>query len=325
MLLTSVKFLAYYLTRSNAVLSDAFESIINVLASGFAFYSIRISAQPKDSNHPYGHGKIEFFSAGFEGALIIIASAAIIYLGISRLLHPVPLENLSGGAALVGLTALANGALGYYLIREGRKLNSLALTADGKHLVSDFISTLVLLGSIALILVTGKQWIDAVASLVFGGLIALSGLRLVRKSVAGLMDETDPAILEGVARTIRTHRKDHWVDVHNMRVQQYGPDLHIDCHLTLPFYWSLQQSHDAVIDFENVLKASHAGETEVFEHTDHCLQACCRSCRLQNCGARRHSSVADLRWDAASLAKNEKLYRNLTVSKKKQITSRFHF
>ncbi len=314
--LTTLKFIAYFITSSNAILSDAFESIINVLASGFAFYSIRLAAQPKDSNHPYGHGKIEFFSAGFEGALIVMASAVIIYLGIYRLLSPVPLENLSTGAWFVSFSAVANGGLGYLLMKEGKKMNSLALVADGKHLLSDAVSSLALIISIFLIMATGWIWIDAVSSLIFGLFIAISGLKLVRKSVAGLMDETEPAVLEAVVEAIRANKKNYWVDVHNVRVQQYGSDLHIDCHLTLPYYWSVQQSHEAVIELENVLKNTHYGETEIFVHTDPCLPDCCGFCRLENCPVRSTPFLHDIEWDAIHLAKNQKLYINQLDTKK---------
>ncbi len=189
--LTGIKFLAFYLTDSNAMLSDALESIINVFASGFAFYSIRLSALPKDTNHPYGHGKVEFFSAGFEGALIVIASALISWEAVNRLLEPAPLTNLSIGSILIFSTVIFNSLIGFLLVREGKKYNSLALTADGRHLLSDSISSVLLLISVLLVLLTGLEWLDSVASLLFGLMIAYNGYQLIRKSVAGLMDESD--------------------------------------------------------------------------------------------------------------------------------------
>ncbi len=307
-MLAALKFLAYYLTASNAILSDALESIINVFASGFAFYSIRLSALPKDTNHPYGHGKIEFFSAGFEGALIVIASIAITAGAVWRLLEPTPLSNLGLGSALVFVTMVVNAALGYLLVREGAKYNSPALSADGRHLISDSLSSVLLLVSVMLVMVSGLVWIDSVASLLFGALIAYNGWQLIRKSVAGLMDESDPNLLEKVVAAVRQNKKDYWVDVHNLRVQQYGPDLHIDCHLTLPYYWELQKSHEAIREFEDVLKAHHPGETEIFVHSDPCLSQCCYFCRLADCPVRQHAFQMDIDWDVINLAKNQKLY-----------------
>ncbi len=311
--LSGVKFLAYYLTDSNAILSDALESIINVFASGFAFYSIRLAALPKDTNHPYGHGKIEFFSAGFEGALIVIASIVICVGAVQRLMEPAPLGNLSLGSGLIFITIIVNGAIGYLLVREGNTLNSITLTADGRHLLADSVSSILLLISVMLVLVTGFEWIDSAASLLFGALIAYNGYQLVRQSVAGLMDESDQGLLENVVEAIRQRKKAYWVDVHNLRVQQYGADLHIDTHLTLPYYWSLQQSHDAVREFENVLKENHPGETEIFVHADPCLPECCYFCRLTDCPVRSHDFQQDIDWDVVNLAKNQKLYTEAKI------------
>ncbi len=307
-LLSGLKFLAYYLTDSNAILSDALESIINVFASGFALYSIRLSALPKDTNHPYGHGKVEFFSAGFEGALIIIASMAIAYGAVVRLLDPTPLANLSLGSGLIFITVVLNSAIGFLLVREGKKYNSLALTADGKHLLADSISSILLLFSVLLVILTGFEWIDSVASLIFGLLIAYNGYQLTRKSVAGLMDESDPHLMKQVVEAIRARKKNYWIDVHNLRVQQYGSDLHIDCHLTLPYFWELQKSHETIREFEDVLKESHPGETEIFVHSDPCLPECCYFCRLKGCKVRSHAFQHDIDWDVVNLAKNQKLF-----------------
>jgi cation diffusion facilitator family transporter len=312
-LLTGLKFFAYYLTSSNAILSDALESIINVIASGFAFYSIYLSSQPKDRNHPYGHGKIEFFSAGFEGALIMIASLFITLEAVKRLMDPAPIQNLAQGSGFILFTILVNTAIGYKLLTEGKKANSLALVADGRHLMTDSISSLVLIISVGLILLTGFVWIDSAASLLFGIFLAYNGFKLVSKSVAGLMDASDEHLLGKVVNTLRSHKKPEWIDVHNLRVQQYGSDLHIDCHLTLPYYWELQRVHETIHDLEDILKNSHNGETEVFVHADPCLYQCCYFCRIENCPVRQHDFIQDIEWDAASLVKNEKLYNEARI------------
>ena len=314
--LTGLKFFAYFITDSNAILSDALESIINVFASGFAFYSIYLSAQPKDRNHPYGHGKIEFFSAGFEGALIVIASIFIIVEAVKRIMEPAPIQNLGQGALFIAITIVVNTSIGYKLIQEGKRSNSLALTADGRHLISDSISSIVLIVSVGLILITGQIWIDSVASLLFGLFLAYSGVQLVSKSVAGLMDATDEILLEKVVHSIRNNREDHWVDVHNLRVQQYGSDLHIDCHLTLPYYWELQKAHEAIHEFENVLKENHTGETEIFVHADPCIPQCCYFCKMEICPVRQYNFVQDINWDAVNLVKNQKLYEEAQLKLK---------
>ncbi|MBE9462594.1 cation diffusion facilitator family transporter [Dyadobacter subterraneus] len=312
-ILTGLKFFAFYLTDSNAILSDALESIINVIASGFAFYSIYLSAQPKDRNHPYGHGKIEFFSAGFEGALIVIASLFIIIEAVKRIMEPAPIQNLAQGAIFIVITIIVNMLIGYKLVEEGKKANSLALTADGRHLLSDSVSSVVLIVSVGLIMLTGQIWIDSAASLLFGLFLAYNGFQLVSKSVAGLMDATDENLLEKIVQSISENKKDHWVDVHNLRVQQYGSDLHIDCHLTLPYYWELQKAHEAIHEFENILKENHTGETEIFVHADPCLPKCCYFCKMKICPVRQYDFVKDIDWDAANLVKNQKLFEDASL------------
>lgn len=313
-LLTGLKFFAFYLTSSNAILSDALESIINVIASGFAFYSVYLSSQPKDRNHPYGHGKVEFFSAGFEGALIIIASIFIVVEAVKRIMDPAPIDNLAQGSVFIIFTIFVNTAIGYKLLTEGRRANSLALVADGKHLMSDSISSVVLILSVGLIMLTGYVWIDSVASLLFGLFLAYSGSQLVSRSVAGLMDASDELLLDKVIQVLNENKKDEWIDVHNLRAQQYGSDLHIDCHLTLPYYWELQKVHETIHDFENILKGSQPGETEIFVHADPCVYQCCYFCRIDNCPVRQHAFVQDIEWDAAKLTKNEKLYREARIN-----------
>ena len=313
-LLTGLKFFAFYLTSSNAILSDALESIINVIASGFAFYSVYLSSQPKDRNHPYGHGKVEFFSAGFEGALIFMASILIIVEAVKRIMDPSPIENLAQGSVFIIFTILVNTAIGYKLLTEGRRANSLALVADGKHLMSDSSSSVVLILSVGLIMLTGYVWIDSVASLLFGLFLAYSGSQLVSRSVAGLMDASDELLLDKVIHVLNENKKDEWIDVHNLRAQQYGSDLHIDCHLTLPYYWELQKVHETIHDFENILKGSQPGETEIFVHADPCIYQCCYFCRIDNCPVRQHAFVQDIEWDAAKLTKNEKLYREARIN-----------
>jgi len=301
-----VKFTAYYLTRSNAILSDALESIINVFASGFAFYSIYLSAQPRDPNHPYGHGKVEYFSSGFEGALIVIAGILIVIQAVDRLLMPQPIVHLEWGFGLLLITVVANGLLGYYLQKVGKETHSEALTADGKHLLTDSYSSILILVGLVLISLTGFQWLDSVVSLVLSVVIFYNGYVLIRRSVSALMDETDPALLENVVETINANKCDYWIDVHNLRIQRYGSDLHVDCHLTLPYYWDLRQVHDAVHGFEESLEKEAVGGIEIFVHSDPCLPACCHYCRLSQCPVRAEDFGREIVWDVNNLSKNQK-------------------
>ncbi|WP_345241455.1 cation diffusion facilitator family transporter [Nibrella saemangeumensis] len=300
------KLTAYYLTSSTAILTDALESIVNVVASGFAFYSIYLSGQPRDTNHPYGHGKIEFFSSGFEGGLIVMAGFFIIYQAVLSFFEPNLITNLDWGIALIAVATAVNALLGWGLMRTGRQTHSLAITADGRHLLTDSISSLVVVVGVGLVWLTGQTWIDSALALALSLLIIYNGWQLVRQSVAGLMDETDTPTLVRVVETLNANKKQNWIDVHNLRVQKYGSDLHIDCHLTLPYYWELKEAHDEVNRFENILKSGFPSEVEIFVHADPCLKECCHYCQVADCPVRQFPFIKDVVWTADNLTVNQK-------------------
>lgn len=301
-----VKFAAYLLTNSNAILTDAMESIVNVTASGFAFYSIHLASRPKDRNHPYGHGKVEFFSVFLEGGLILIAGALIVAKAVYNIFLPETVGNLMGGMGLIAFTGVANFALGTYMVRQSRVLNSLTLQADGKHLQTDAYSTAGLLVGLLVMYFTGLAWIDVVLSLGLGAYILWSGYKLLRKSIAGLMDESDTKLVGEIAAILQRYRKDDWIDVHNLRVQRYGHELHIDCHVTLPNYYDLNRVHDEVSAIDELINAHLHADTELFIHADPCIPACCRYCRMKNCPIRSVPQQKDVPWDEKIITKNEK-------------------
>ncbi|AQG78837.1 cation diffusion facilitator family transporter [Spirosoma montaniterrae] len=307
-----IKFTAYFLTGSAAILTDAIESIVNVIASGFAFYSIYLAGQPRDQNHPYGHGKVEFLSSGFEGAMILSAGIVILWQSILSFFEPHELTNLDWGVVLIGLTAAANAFVGWRLIRIGQKTDSLALTADGHHLLLDTFSSGIVMAGIGIVALTGQRWIDSVLSLGLSLVIIYNGIRLVRQSVARLMDETDAPTLDRVVSLLNVHKDRNWIDVHNLRIQKYGADLHIDCHLTLPYYWELTQVHDEVHHFEDTLKEGFSNEVEIFVHTDPCMKECCHYCRVADCPVRAFAFVRDVDWTAGNLPLNQKHFVPLT-------------
>lgn len=301
------KFIAYYLTGSNAVLTDALESIINIMASGFAFYSIYLSSQPKDRNHPYGHGKIEYFSAGFEGALIFLAGLFIIYQAIGNLITPQPIQDLPIGILLIGITGIVNGMLGSYLKKKGNQLHSITLVAEGKHLIVDSLSSIVLAGGITFIYFTGLLIVDSLLSLSFAFLILYNGYILIRRSVAGLMDEADAQTLATLAGVLNKNKSPNWIDIHNLRVQKYGADLHIDCHLTLPYYLDLKTVHDEVHLLEEVVNEHFSGNVEVFVHVDPCLpEDCCNYCPVENCAVRKAAFAKNIPWTIKNISENQK-------------------
>ncbi|MEH6308109.1 cation diffusion facilitator family transporter [Olivibacter sp. CPCC 100613] len=300
------KFTAYLITRSNAILTDAVESIVNVIASGFAFYSIHLASQPKDENHPYGHGKVEFFSVFLEGGLIFIAGFLIVGKAIYNIFFPEQIDNLLEGMGMLAFTGLVNFLLGTYMIKKGKSLYSITIMADGKHLQVDSYSTLGLLVGLLLLYVTGIQQIDIALSLGLGFYILYSGYKLLRKSIGGLMDESDFELINQVVQVLEENRKDSWIDVHNLRVQRYGHELHIDCHMTLPNYYDLIKVHEEVSQVDTLINKKVHTDTELFIHADPCLPACCHYCNMKNCPIRSEEKKVEIVWDASLVMKNKK-------------------
>jgi cation diffusion facilitator family transporter len=300
------KFVAYFITSSNAILTDAAESIVNVLASSFAFYSIYLAAQPRDTNHPYGHGKVEFFSMFAEGSMIMIAGILIIGKSTFDLFNPQPIKLLLDGAVIIGITGLINFGLGYYLVKQSKVLNSLTLFADGKHLQSDAVSSAGLVIGLLLINYTGIYYLDSILSIGLGFYIVFTGYKLVRRSVGGLMDESDITMVETVVEILNENRKDSWIDIHNLRTQSYGHDLHIDCHVTLPYYWDLNHVHEEISNIDRLVNEKSPVRTEFFIHTDPCLPQCCHYCRMENCSVRSETKRTDFTWTLENVTQNKK-------------------
>ena len=306
LLLMIAKFVAYYLTYSSAILTDALESIINVVASAFAFYAIYLASQPKDMNHPYGHGKIEFFSAGLEGVLIVLASVFIVFHASQVLINPQPVLDLKIGLFIISLGTIINYGLGYVLEKEGNETMSPTLIADGQHLKLDAISGLILVLAVLIVYISHVYWIDGFASILFALFMAWNGIKIIRKSIGGLMDETNNEVLEKVVKILKNSQKNEWIDIHNMRIQEYGSDIHIDCHLTLPNYWVLEKVHETVHEFEEILGKEFPSHLEIFIHTDPCIPECCHYCKVENCPIRQSPQTTVIDWNKVNLTLNQK-------------------
>jgi cation diffusion facilitator family transporter len=304
-ILMLAKFAAYFLTSSNFVLTDAAESIVNVLASSFAFFSIYLAALPRDENHPYGHGKVEYFSVFIEGSLIGIAAITILIKSVYSIFYPNAIHDLITGAAIIGVTGIINGSLGYYMIRKGKTLPSLTIEADGRHLVTDMVTSIGLVVGLLLIHFTQIIWLDSALSIVVGMYILYTGYKLVRRSVSGLMDEADFGIVTEVVDVLNKKRRDAWIDIHNFRAQKYGNELHIDCHLTLPSYFDLVKVHEEVKLVDKLIN-SEVTETELFIHTDPCVPQCCHYCNMPNCPIRSEPKTEDIDWTMDKVIRNKK-------------------
>ncbi len=305
-LLLGAKFAAYFLTHSNTILTDALESIINVVAGAFALYSLYLSSKPKDLDHPYGHGNVEFISAGFEGILIAIAGVSIIIKSVISFFHPQPLEHLDWGLGIVLVSGLINYLLAVLLIRAGKKHQSLTLQADGEHLKSDAWSSLGVFVGLVLIIATKQYYLDGVVAIIFGAFIIYTGVKLLRRSIAGIMDETDEAVVLSVLKHLNSHRKPQWIDVHNLRVIQYGNKLHVDCHTTLPWYYSLEEAHREMEEIAALVNQSSDNQLEFFIHGDPCIAASCKVCAIDDCPVRRQPFSHKMEWDLENVLRNKK-------------------
>jgi cation diffusion facilitator family transporter len=304
----AMKFSAYFLTNSNFVLTDAAESIVNVVASSFAFFSIYLAARPRDENHPYGHGKVEYFSVFIEGSLISIAGIIIILKSTYSIFYPEVIHDLLLGAVIIGFTGIVNGILGYYMISKGKSLPSITIEADGRHLLTDTVTSAGLVIGLLLIHFTKILWLDSILSIAVGIYILVVGYKLIRRSVAGLMDETDFIIVTDIVNLLSDQRRDEWIDIHNLRAQKYGSELHIDCHLTLPNYFDLNRVHTEVKLVDKLINTKAGITTELFIHTDPCLPDCCHYCSMPNCPIRSEPKTEDIPWTMDKVMRNKKHY-----------------
>jgi len=305
-LILAVKFLAYFLTHSVAILTDALESIVNVAAGFIGLYSLYISAKPRDINHPYGHGKAEFLSAAVEGTLILSAGAIIIYKAIQHFIYPVPIHSIDKGMILVGITGLVNLGVGFLGFRYGKRNQSLALIASGRHLISDSYSTFGIVAGLLLISFTKLVWIDSAIAIVFGAVIIYTGYKIVRRSIAGIMDEADEELLQKMVRVLNANRKENWVDLHNLRVIKYGSILHVDCHLTVPWYLNVNEAHAEIEALGSLIKKEFGESLELFVHSDGCLYVQCPICLKSDCPVRHHPFERKIKWSLENILSDKK-------------------
>ncbi len=304
--LLMLKFGAWWITNSNAILSDALESIINIVAGSFALYSVSVALLPSDKNHPNGHGKIEFISAGFEGALILSAGIFIIGKAIWDFFIIHEVGRLDIGLVVTAISGLINYILGYILVKRGKAVHSITVEASGHHLKSDAYSSVGLLVGLAIVWLTGNGVLDNIVAIIFGVIIVVTGIRLVRRSVGGIMDETDMELVEVMVAELENKRKENWIDVHNLRVIKYGADLHVDCHLTLPWYFDTRKSHDEVKEFEGAIKNITGNATELFIHVDPCIPESCALCSKKDCPVRQQHFQGKVEWTADNIMTNKK-------------------
>ncbi len=301
-----LKFYGYLITGSSAILSDALESIINVVASAFGLGSVIFSARPADENHPYGHGKIEFFSAGFEGSLILIAAVGIFFEGLKQTIYPIVLPNLGEGLFFLVTAGLGNLVLGLTLLRVGKRTGSMVLEADGKHLLTDVCTSVVVLIGLLLVFLTGWFRLDGLIACAAGINIVFWGTGLVRKAFGGLMHATDPKLLDEISHLLTANKKETWIDIHRLRAWCSGKRVNVDFHLVVPTSLSVQEAHSEVKELEAIFAKHFSGMADVLVHLDPCAKVECPYCEQESCKHRQGTLIHHQIWDRQALTRDIK-------------------
>ena len=295
---------AYLLTHSAAVLSDAMESVVHIIATSFAFYSLYLSLRPPDKKYPYGYGKIEFFSAGFEGAMIIIAAISIIYYAVHDIIYGSPITQMDIGAVIIFIASAVNAALGLYLIRSGKKTNSLILIADGRHVLTDAYTSIGAFGALILVLLTGIKLFDPVIAIILALNILFTGKNLVKESVLGLMNVTDTSMMENIAKTLESEKLTHpnWIDLHLLRYWKSGVKYIVDFHITIPYFLSVVEAHNVSHELESIFRKIFMSDAvDTLAHVEPCEPTCCVICRKTDCSVRSENHSKDITWDVKNL------------------------
>lgn len=267
-LMLGIKWTAYALTGSVVIFSDAMETIVHIAAVGFAWYSLRVSIQPPDDDHHFGHDKVSFFSAGLEGALIIVAAIVIIVTAIDKMITGFTLESVSIGATLTASAGIINAILGFYLIRIGKRERSIIVEANGKHIITDaWTSVGAIIGIVAAEL-SGWYILDPIFALLFGANIVLEGGKLLRASVNGLMDKTNHELEETAKIILDKYCSEHTISYHRLRLRETGQRIYADFHLEFQDGTPIETAHAIATALENEIRDAMPGEAEIMSHLE---------------------------------------------------------
>jgi cation diffusion facilitator family transporter len=290
LIIFGLKIWAVQITQSVAIFSDAMESVVNIVASLVALVVTKAVAEPADEKHPYGHGKLEYFSAAFEGGLIAFAAIAIGIEGIRALLYGRVIGDLGFGMLVILGASLLNLILGLYLKSVSAKVQSETLKASSVHVLSDVWTTGVILLGLLLIQFVGPDswvhWLDPMMAIIVAGNLGKEGWKIARKSVGALIDEQDPKSLSSFAEALSRFRKPWVIDVHNLRMIRSGQFHHIDAHIVVPEYWDIVQVHEAAEEYEKQVVKAYDFEGEIAFHVDPCGKKYCENCAMPDCPIR---------------------------------------
>lgn len=292
----------YLVTGSLAVLSDALESVVHIVTSGFALYAVWFAQKPRDNDHPYGHGRIEYLAEAVEGIAIGVAGMAILVVTFSRGPGGEDLSLSTLGLGLIAGIAVLTFLAGTAIQRAGVRWSSPTLRADGEHIRADSVTTIGAFIGVALVFFTGLAWIDMAVALLVGAWLCWTGIKLIARALESLMDRADPALLDAIAVVFARVREPGWVAPHLARAQRYGRTIHVDLHMVFPRFWSLERVHDAATVLERALEAEFGEESDLMLHMEACTPRSCSYCSLEECPVRAHPFVALETWTGAYIA-----------------------
>lgn len=264
----SLKSLAYYLTGSVSLLSDALESVINLVAAAFALWMLKIAARPADDDHPFGHYKAEYFAGALEGTLIGMAALSIFWVAFQRLLAPQPIEQISVGLLISGMASVLNLIVGQLLIRTGRKHRSVALEADGHHLMTDVWTSVGVIVALIVVNFTGWYILDPIIAMLVAVNIVKTGYEVIKRSTLGLMDTViNDEDMEAVTKVLDGYVEQDRIDYHALRTRQSGSRIFISVHILMPDDWSIKRGHELIDKIEEDMRTAVAGSI-VFTHME---------------------------------------------------------
>ncbi len=287
----ALKAQAYYSTYSLAVMSDALETVVNVITAMVALFAVKVAAEPADESHPYGHGKLEYFSASFEGGLIFFAALAILFESVKSFFYVNEKLNVFNGNIYLFAATLINLLTGLYLTRYGKQKNSEALKASGKHILSDVITTVGVLIGLVLVKITGIVWIDSVVGLIAGAYMAFEAIKILRNTSDALMDGVDLECVDSLAEIFNKNKVGVIIDIHHLRIIRSGHFHHIDAHIVVPEYLDVATVHELAGLFEKQVVKDYKYDGEIAFHVDPCKKSFCKQCNLDECRIRKSPFV----------------------------------
>jgi cation diffusion facilitator family transporter len=286
LIVLALKYYAYTQTNSTAILSDAMETIANVITALVAIMILGYAMAPADEDHPYGHGKLEYFSAAFEGGIILFAALAILFESFRVLFIGSEPRNLIEGAVYILLATAFNLFVGMYLKKVGREQNSEALKASGAHLLADVKTTAGVIVGLCIFKLTGLWWVDPMVGLCIGVWLCYESLQIIQRNIGGLLDQTDPNSVKTLTGKINLHVDENIIDIHNLRIIRSGNFHHIDAHLVVPEFLDVKTVHELIEKFEEKVVRDYRFDGEFAFHTDPCYKNYCRVCPQSACSVR---------------------------------------